>query len=70
MVTYDLMSSLKIIDYMYFIHDGVIAAAGTVEEMINSQDPSVYQFLHAQPDGPISFQYPSKPYAEDLSIKA
>ena len=69
-VTYDLMSSLKIIDYMYFIHDGVIAAAGTVEEMINSQDPSVYQFLHAQPDGPISFQYPSKPYAEDLSIKA
>jgi phospholipid/cholesterol/gamma-HCH transport system ATP-binding protein len=69
-VTYDLMSSLKIIDYLFFIHDGVIAAAGTVEEMTNSQDPAVHQFLHAQPDGPISFQYPSKPYAEDLSIKA
>jgi len=69
-VTYDLMSSLKIIDYLYFIHDGVIAAAGTVEEMTNSQDPAVYQFMHARPDGPIAFQYPSKPYAEDLSVKA
>ena len=69
-VTYDLMTSLKIIDYMYFIHDGVIAAAGTVEELTNSQDPAVYQFMHARPDGPIAFQYPSKPYAEDLSIKA
>ncbi|MDO8704646.1 MAG: ABC transporter ATP-binding protein [Sulfuricaulis sp.] len=69
-VTYDLMTSLKIIDYMYFIHDGVVAGAGTVEEMTNSQDPAVYQFMHAQPDGPIAFQYPSKPYSEDLSIQA
>ena len=69
-VTYDLMTSLKTIDYMYFIHDGVIAAGGTVEEMTNSRDPAVYQFMHAQPDGPIAFQYPSRPYAEDLNIKA
>ncbi len=69
-VTYDLMSSLKVVDYLYFIHDGVVAAQGTVDEMRNSQDPSVHQFMHAEPDGPIAFQYPSKPYVEDLSIKA
>lgn len=69
-VTYDLMSSLKIVDHMFFIHDGVVAAQGTVEEMLNSPDPSVYQFLHAEPDGPISFQFPSKPYTEDLNLKA
>ncbi len=68
-VTYDLMSSLKVVDYLYFIHNGVVASAGSVEEMINSQDPFVHQFLHAEPDGPIAFQYPSKPYSEDLSIK-
>jgi phospholipid/cholesterol/gamma-HCH transport system ATP-binding protein len=55
---------------MYFIHDGVVAGAGTVEEMTNSQDPAIYQFMRARPDGPIAFQYPSKPYAEDLNIKA
>jgi phospholipid/cholesterol/gamma-HCH transport system ATP-binding protein len=69
-VTYDLMSSLKVVDYLYFIHNGVVVAQGTVEEMLSSQDPSVHQFLHAEPDGPISFQFPSKPYTEDLSINA
>jgi len=60
-VTYDLMSSLKVVDYLYFIHDGVVAAQGSVEEMLNSKDPSVHQFLHAEPDGPISFQFPANP---------
>ena len=69
-VTYDLMASLDVVDYLYFIHDGVIAAQGSVEEMRDSQDPFVHQFLHAEPDGPISFQFPSKPYASDLNLKA
>jgi phospholipid/cholesterol/gamma-HCH transport system ATP-binding protein len=69
-VTYDLMSSLKVVDYLFFLHDGVVAAQGTVEEMRNSRDPAVHQFLHAEPDGPIAFQYPSKPYENDLNLKA
>jgi len=68
-VTYDLAESLKIVDYIYFIHDGVVVAQGDVKEMTDSQDPFVRQFLHAEPDGPIAFQYPSKPYPEDLNIK-
>ncbi len=67
-VTYDLSESLKIVDYVYFIHDGVVVAAGDVSEMVDSKDPFVRQFVHAEPDGPIAFQYPSKPYAEDLEI--
>ncbi|HEU0187041.1 MAG TPA: ABC transporter ATP-binding protein [Gallionellaceae bacterium] len=69
-VTYDLMSSLKVVDYLFFIHNGVVAAQGSVEEMLNSQDPFVHQFLHAEPDGPIAFQYPSRPYKEDLKLRA
>lgn len=68
-VTYDLSESLKIVDYVYFIHDGVVVAQGDVNEVRNSQNPFVRQFLHAEPDGPIAFQYPSKPYAEDLAIQ-
>jgi phospholipid/cholesterol/gamma-HCH transport system ATP-binding protein len=69
-VTYDLSESLKIVDYVYFIHDGVVVAQGDVDEVRNSQNPFVRQFLHAEPDGPIAFQYPSKPYTEDLAIQA
>jgi len=69
-VTYDLSESLKIVDYVYFIYDGVVVAQGDATEMMNSQDPFVRQFLHGEPDGPVAFQYPSKPYVEDLGIKA
>jgi phospholipid/cholesterol/gamma-HCH transport system ATP-binding protein len=65
-VTYDLAESLKIVDYIYFIHDGVVVAKGETGEMIGSQDPFVRQFLHAEPDGPVPFHYPSKPYPEEL----
>lgn len=68
-VTYDLAESLKIVDYVYFIHNGVVVAQGEVSEMINSQDPFVKQFLHAEPDGPIAFHYPSKPYPQELINK-
>lgn len=67
-VTYDLSESLKIVDYVYFIHDGVVVAEGDVADMADSKDPFVRQFIHAEPDGPIAFQYPSKPYTEDLAI--
>jgi phospholipid/cholesterol/gamma-HCH transport system ATP-binding protein len=65
-VTYDMSESLKIADYVYFIHDGVVVAQGEAAEMLESSDPFVHQFIHAEPDGPVPFQYPSRPYAEDL----
>jgi phospholipid/cholesterol/gamma-HCH transport system ATP-binding protein len=65
-VTYDMSESLKIADYVYFIHDGVVVAEGGAAEMLESKDPFVHQFIHAEPDGPVAFQYPSRPYAEDL----
>lgn len=68
-VTYDLSESLKVVDYVYFIHDGKVVAEGEASEMLNSKDPFVRQFVHAEPDGPVAFQYPSQPYAEELEIK-
>lgn len=65
-VTYDMSESLKIADYVYFIHEGVVVAQGGAAEMLESSDPFVHQFIHAEPDGPVAFQYPGKAYAEDL----
>ncbi|MDP2253571.1 MAG: ABC transporter ATP-binding protein [Thiobacillus sp.] len=67
-VTYDVSESLKVADYVYFIHDGVVVAEGNAAEMADSSDPFVHQFVHARPDGPVAFQYPSQPYAEELEI--
>jgi phospholipid/cholesterol/gamma-HCH transport system ATP-binding protein len=67
-VTYDVSESLKVADYVYFIHDGVVVAEGNAAEMVESTDPFVHQFVHAKPDGPVAFQYPSRPFAEELEI--
>jgi phospholipid/cholesterol/gamma-HCH transport system ATP-binding protein len=67
-VTYDISESLKIVDYVYFVHDGRVVAEGETAEIFDSKDPFVHQFVHAEPDGPVAFQYQSEPYAEDLDI--
>ena len=67
-VTYDVSESLKVSDYVYFIHDGVVVAEGNAADMVDSSDPFVHQFVHAKPDGPVAFQYPSQPYAAELDI--
>src|SRR5512143_678401 len=67
-VTYDVSESLKVVDYVYFIHDGVVVAEGNAAEMVDSDDPFVRQFVHAKPDGPVAFQYPSRAYREELEL--
>lgn len=69
-VTYDVSESLKVADYVYFIHDGVVVAEGEASAMSDSSDPFVHQFVHAEPDGPVAFQYPSRPFAEEMDIPA
>jgi phospholipid/cholesterol/gamma-HCH transport system ATP-binding protein len=68
-VTYDVQEALKVADHLYIIGDGALAGEGTPQEIRSSEDPFVHQFIHAQPDGPISFHYPSKPYSVDLKMR-
>jgi phospholipid/cholesterol/gamma-HCH transport system ATP-binding protein len=67
-VTHDVQESLKIVDYVYFVSEGVIEAEGTAEEMRSSRLPFVHQFVHGEPDGPVPFHYPAQPYAVDLKL--
>lgn len=69
-VTYDVSESLKIADYACFLHDGVVVAAGPAAEMADSADPFVHQFVHAEPDGPVAFQYPGRPLDEVMGLKS
>ena len=67
-VSYDAQEALKIVDYVYFLAEGVIAAEGVTEAVKVSTDPFVHQFIRGQPDGPVPFHYPTGSYAEDMDI--
>jgi len=69
-VTYDVHESLKVVDYVYIIADGIVLAEGVTSDIRASADPFVRQFIHALPDGPMAFHYPSKPYSADLGLDA
>lgn len=68
LVTHDVQESLQIVDYVYFLSDGVIAAQGTPDEVRKSTIPFVHQFVHGETDGPVPFHYPAPAYDQDLSI--
>lgn len=59
MVTHDVQESLQIVDYIYFVSNGQIVAEGTPDQIRASQDPFVHQFIHAEIDGPVHFDYPA-----------
>jgi len=69
-VSYDSAESMRVIDYLYLISDGVVAADGPAAEMKVSQDPFVRQFLDGAPDGPVPFHYPHDAYQGDLGLTA
>jgi phospholipid/cholesterol/gamma-HCH transport system ATP-binding protein len=67
-VTHDVQNSLKIMDYIYFVSDGAIIAEGTPDEIFNSDEAFVRQFVHSEMDGPIPFHYRGADYAKDMGV--
>ncbi|HSG23611.1 MAG TPA: ABC transporter ATP-binding protein [Azonexus sp.] len=59
MVTHDVQESLLIVDYIYFVSGGRIVAEGTPDQIRASKDPFVHQFVHAEVEGPVHFDYPA-----------
>ncbi|OGT05394.1 MAG: ABC transporter ATP-binding protein [Gallionellales bacterium RBG_16_57_15] len=68
-VTHDVQESLKIVDYVYFMANGVIEAEGTPDEIRASDKEFVHQFVHGEMDGPVPFHYPGGDYRQDLNLK-
>lgn len=66
-VTHDVQESLRIVDYIYFIADGRIVAHGGADEVRESKEAFVHQFVWGEIDGPVPFQYPAPDYHTDLA---
>ena len=67
-VTYDVHEAVALADYLYILGDGVIAAHGQTQAMLESTDPFVHQFLHAEPDGPVRFHFPARSIRQELEF--
>ena len=65
-----MVEALQIVDYVFFMSEGVIVARGTPAEIRASKDAFVHQFVHGEADGPVSFQYPAPDYRQDLFAEA
>jgi phospholipid/cholesterol/gamma-HCH transport system ATP-binding protein len=66
-VTHDMKSVFSIADRIVMLYDGKVITEGTMEEIKNSKDPLVGQFITGSPDGPIQFFKSGEGYLEELT---
>lgn len=65
MVTHDVNHSLELADRVYFMGNGEIIAKGSPQEVLNSSDPWVAQFVNGRADGPVQYAFPAKRSARE-----
>ncbi|MBA2652756.1 MAG: ATP-binding cassette domain-containing protein [Tatlockia sp.] len=65
-VSHDVEETCSIAHYIYLIAGGRLIGQGTPEELKNSTEPQVKQFMHGEADGAVPFHYPARPYTEEL----
>ncbi|MFJ3482367.1 ATP-binding cassette domain-containing protein [Pseudomonas sp. NPDC090202] len=65
-VSHDLAETASIADYLYVVGDGQVLGQGTPQELMQSDNPRIRQFMTGEPDGPVPFHYPAPDYREDL----
>jgi phospholipid/cholesterol/gamma-HCH transport system ATP-binding protein len=67
-VSHDLDETFQIADHVIVLANGGIVAQGSPEQVMQSRDPLVQQFVTANPEGPVRFHYPAKTFAKDLGL--
>ena len=65
-VSHDLEDTFRIADQVIILANGRVAAQGTPDEVRQSADPLVHQFVNGLPEGPVKFNYPGPDVATDF----
>ena len=65
-VTHDMASAFRIADRIFVLKDGKFVEEGTPEEVKNSKDEFVQQFITGKPDGPVPLSRSASDFLEDL----
>jgi phospholipid/cholesterol/gamma-HCH transport system ATP-binding protein len=65
-VTHEMTSAFRIADRMVMFHQGKIIEEGTPEQIRNSKNPYVQQFITGSFEGPIPMKRSSEEYQKSL----
>ncbi len=65
-ITHEMVSAFRVAQRMVLMDQGKFVAAGTPDEMRNSNDPLVRQFVNGDSEGPLSDRRSSAEYTESL----
>jgi len=52
-VTHDMKSAYRIADRVAMLFDGKISFTGTPDELQNTEDPAISQFIEGRANGPV-----------------
>lgn len=67
-VSHDIPETSSISDHIYILADGGVVANGSPDQLRQTANPLVKQFIAGEADGPIPFHYPAPDYLEDLRL--
>ena len=68
LVSHDIEATFQLADHVIILGPGTIAAQGTPDEVRQSTDALVHQFVNALPTGPVPFHYPGADAAQDFGL--
>lgn len=66
-VTHDMKSVFRIADRIAMLHEGRVVQTGLKEEIRNTSNPIVKQFINGDPEGPLNFFMDKDNYLEELT---
>lgn len=69
-VSHELEQTFALADHVIILANGKIATQGTPDEVRQSTDPLVYQYVNALSDGPVRFHYPASTIEDDFGLGA
>jgi phospholipid/cholesterol/gamma-HCH transport system ATP-binding protein len=70
-ISHDVPECMAISDHVVLLaNGGRIVAQGTPQELMESSDAEVRQFVRGEPDGPVKFHYPAPTIADDFGLRA
>jgi phospholipid/cholesterol/gamma-HCH transport system ATP-binding protein len=68
LVSHDVHESFEICDYIYVLGQGKVIGHGTPDELSNTDNPELDQFLNGKREGPVGFHYVAPNYASQLGL--
>jgi len=66
LVSHDIHETFSIADYVCILSEGKVMAAGSPQELMESDSEFVQQFVQGKPDGPMPFHFPAGSLSNDL----